>query len=158
MSQIFSTAGKLNVPAGRSKRHRAGFGDGGCGDDPAPEYHWATVELSLQMTKLKNIMQTAGVLVLLYVLMWAFGDHGHTYYLQPAKQVGTVWSCAQEEDGPFWENGKDRDPVCHDPARQCPALWFPYVTEVPCPYKDPLGGPYTKEDLLVLEQIKHPRR
>ncbi len=110
------------------------------------------------MNKLKNTIQAVGALVLLYLCLWVFGEHGHTYYVEPARQVGTVWECAREEDGPFRENGKDRDPVCHDPVRQCPVPWFPFATQVPCPYKDPLGGPYTKDDWLVLEQIKHPRR
>jgi hypothetical protein len=98
-----------------------------------------------------------GAVALLYLWAWLSGKHGHTFDLDSPKQVGEVWICAQGEDGPFWENGKDRDPVCHDPVRQCPALWFPVATEIPCPYKDPLGGPYTKDDLFVLNQTKHPR-
>lgn len=44
--------------------------------------------------------------------------------MEPAKQMGTEWTCSPGEDGPYWDNGKGRDPVCHDPVRQCPWLWF----------------------------------
>jgi len=97
----------------------------------------------------------------MYFVAWVFGGHGHTYYMEPAKQVGTAWTCPSGEDddeGPYWDNGKGHDPVCHIPARQCPSLWLPVATVSPCPYKDPLGGPWTHDDLFVLEQIKHPRR
>jgi hypothetical protein len=75
--------------------------------------------------------------------------------MEPAERIGTSWICRRGAGGPFWDTGKDREPVCHAPVRQCPAPWFPAVTQVPCPYKDPLGGPYTDEDLFVLRQIQH---
>jgi hypothetical protein len=88
---------------------------------------------------MRKAVKVVGSLVLLYVLMWVFGgDHGYTYYLEPAKQTGEAWTCPEGTSGPIWDNGKDRAPVCHDPVSQCPALWFPLVTQVPCPYKDPL--------------------
>jgi hypothetical protein len=80
-----------------------------------------------------------GTFILLYILFWVFGgEHGYTYYLEPAKQVGDTWTCRQGTTGPFWDNGKGTTPVCHDPTSQCPVLWFPLITQVPCPYKDPL--------------------
>jgi hypothetical protein len=110
------------------------------------------------MTKLKNVVRIVAVLALVYVLAWVFGEHGHTYTLERATKSGNVWTCppSEDEDGPHWDNGKDRDPVCHIPVRLCPSLWFPYATVIPCPYKDPLGGPWTADDLFVLEQMKHP--
>jgi hypothetical protein len=108
--------------------------------------------------RFKNAIQVLVVLPLLYALVWAFAEHGHTYTLIPAKQRERVWVCDDGvAEGPFWDHGKDRDPVCHYPVRQCPVLWLPFVTEVPCTYKDPLGGPYTKEDMFILEQAKHRR-
>jgi hypothetical protein len=90
--------------------------------------------MSGRISKLKNVLRAVGVLVLVYVGLWIFGEHGHTYYLDPAKKVGTGWSCSSGEDGPFWDNGKDSGPVCHDPVRQCPVLWLPLAVQVPCPY------------------------
>lgn len=110
------------------------------------------------MKEPKIVIMLCGVLVLFYLTGWLFGDHGHTYYVEPAKAVDSEWVCLHGESGPFWDNGKDRDPVCHEPVRQCPALWFPYVTQVPCRYKDPLGGPYTKQDLDLLQELKQQRR
>lgn len=111
---------------------------------------------TLQMTKFKNTLRTMAVLVLIYVVSWVFGAHGHSYYLEPAKQAGAEWACPEEEQGPVWENGKGRRPNCHIPVRQCPVLWFPIASQVPCPYKDPLGGPYTEDDLLALK-MQHAR-
>src|SRR5579862_5321677 len=94
------------------------------------------------MTKLRPIITTVGFFVVMYIVGWAFGSHGHTYYMEPAKRAGTEWVCPpgeDGEDGPNWDKGKDRDPVCHVPVSQCPSLWFPVATVVPCPYKDPLG-------------------
>jgi hypothetical protein len=115
-------------------------------------------ELSRRMTKPKNAIAILGALVLLYAGSWVLGEHGHTYNVEPAKEATKVWRCAQGQDGPFWENGTGRDHVCHEPARQCPMLWFPWVTQVPCPYKDQLGGPYTEGDLFLLKQMQNPRR
>ncbi len=109
------------------------------------------------MMKLKNALWAAVALALLYACAWLFvGEHGYTYYIEPAKKVGTEWTCPPDEDGPI--TGEVSYIVCHDPVRQCPSLWFPVATQVPCGYKDPLGGPYTKADLLVLEQINHQKR
>lgn len=121
-------------------------------------------DLSRRTTKFKSTVVSLGTLVLLYAVSWVFGQHGHTYNIEPAKQAAdaaevkpaTDWQCAEGQEGPFWENGKGRDPVCHDPVRQCPVLWFPVATQSPCPYKDPLGGPYTQEDLFVLNQMRNP--
>ena len=87
---------------------------------------------------MRKAVKVVGLLVLLYVLMWIFGGDHESYYLEPAKQTGEAWTCPEGTSGPIWDNGKDRAPVCHDPVSQCPALWFPLVTQVPCPYKDPL--------------------
>jgi hypothetical protein len=97
-------------------------------------------------------------LVLLYAVAWVFGEHGHTHFLETAKLDGTHWTCAEEGQGPFWDNGKDRNPICRVPVRQCPMLWFPVASQVPCPYKDPMGGPYTEDDLHVLKQIQRQRQ
>ena len=229
-------------------------------------------DLSRRTTKFKSTVVSLGTLVLLYAVSWVFGQHGHTYNIEPAKQaadapeakpaesgpeeaasnkgensltpraaeykgrieevisekgfsgranvqgtgntlilvgklrpaehaellkfllkappsvhvidgieyddtsmsaadssngakqpgqtpvVTDMWRCAEGQKGPFWENGKGRDPVCHEPVRQCPVLWFPLATQSPCPYKDPLGGPYTEDDLFVLKQKRNPRR
>ena len=108
-----------------------------------------------QMAIFKAAVGMVWIFLLLYILAWAFGEHGHTYSLDPAKQVDAGWTCAHGGDGPYWDKGKERSPVCHIPVRQCPVLWLPFVTEVPCSYKDPLGGPYTEDDLLLLEQIRY---
>lgn len=106
-------------------------------------------------TKLKNLMQTVGIFAAVYIGTWVFGgSHGHTYFMEPAKQnAAGEWTC-QEGDGPFQENGKGTDPVCHIQIRQCPVLLFPIATESPCPYRDFLGGRWTDDDEYVLRQMK----
>ena len=106
---------------------------------------------------MKNAIRSVVALTLLYGAIWVFGEHGHTHYLGPAKRNGAEWVCAEGDDGPFWDNGKNRDPICNVPVRQCPVLWFPGASQSPCPYKDPLGGPYTQDDLFVLKQMKAKR-
>ncbi len=115
------------------------------------------------MARLKNAVGTVAFLALLYALAWIFGEHGHDYTLDDPEKVfvsdadgriRAAWACKEQAQGPFWDNGKDRDPVCHVPVRQCPSLWFPIATQLPCPYKDPLGGPYTESDLSVLGQTQ----
>ena len=95
------------------------------------------------MTKLKDSIRVIGALVGLYVLLWV------------AQLNGTEWTCPRGQDGPFWDNGKGRNPVCHDPVRECPVLWLPFASQTPCTYKDPLGGPWTAEDQFDLESLKH---
>lgn len=110
------------------------------------------------MVKLKNGVWAIAVIAILYVSLWVFGTHGHTYYVEDAKLDRSEWTCPPGEDGPFDGNTQGRhNPVCHVPARECPSLWFPYASVVPCPYRDPLGGPWTKDDEYVLEQIRHPQ-
>jgi hypothetical protein len=108
------------------------------------------------MTRFKGFISTVGFFIVVYIVAWVFGNHGHKYLMEPAEEVGTEWTCppSDDEQGPFWDNGKENSPVCHVPERQCPWLWFPVTTVTPCPYKDPLGGPWSRNDLLVLEQIK----
>jgi hypothetical protein len=92
------------------------------------------------MTPLGLKIATVGFFIVMYVAGWVFGNHGHTYFVEPAKQVGTEWVCPPGGDGeksPHWDEGKE--PVCHVPVSQCPSLWFPVATVSPCPYKDPLG-------------------
>jgi S1-C subfamily serine protease len=107
------------------------------------------------MTKLKDSIRMIGAFAALYVLVWFFGKHGHSHFLEPAKQNGTEWACPPGQDGPFEENGKGRDPVCHVPVRECPVLLLPFASQTPCTYKDPLGGPWTDEDQFDLESLKH---
>lgn len=111
--------------------------------------------------KLKSALKIVGVLLLVWIVAWALGEHGHTYTMEPAKKIfvadsnGTIateWTCADEDQGPFQDWGKDKDPDCREPVRKCPVLWFPVASQSPCPYKDPLGGPYTQDDLFVLRQ------
>lgn len=99
-------------------------------------------------------LKTVGFLTILYGIFWVTGEHGHSYYLEPAKQQEGQWVCVAPESGPFWDNGKDQPAVCHDPVRQCPVLWFPYASQMPCPYKDPLGGTWTYEDEYARQQMK----
>lgn len=113
-----------------------------------------------------RIFRTIGLMALLYLAAWVFGEHGHTYTLGPARKVfadsgeqdKTQWACSDRDQGPFLDNGPNREPVCHVPVRQCPVLWFPLATEVPCHYKDLLGGQYTDDDLFVLRQMQRPKR
>jgi len=100
------------------------------------------------MSGFKEAARLVAALDGLYVLMWLFGSHGRTYTLEPAKQETGAWVCRAGEDGPFEENSKGAQPVCHVPERQRPSLWFPYASVVPCPYKDPLGGPKTTNMFL----------
>ena len=55
---------------------------------------------------LKKTLRTGSALALLYVIAWVFGEHGHTYGLEPAKRDGTDWVCAEGEEGPFWTTAK----------------------------------------------------
>jgi hypothetical protein len=92
------------------------------------------------MRRLGLIIATVGFFIAMYVVGWVFGNHGHTYFMEAAKQVGTEWVCPPSEggeQGPRWDEGKEA--VCHIPVSHCPSLWFPIATVVPCPYKDPLG-------------------
>jgi hypothetical protein len=114
------------------------------------------------MMRFKAKLQGLGVFALLYLGVWVFGEHGYTYSVNPARkifvseaeEIRTQWACDDDDEGPLWDNGDNKDPVCHIPVRQCPALWFPFVTQAPCPYKDPLGGSYTDDDLFMLKQMR----
>jgi len=44
------------------------------------------------MARLKGWSRILVTLVVVYGLAWVFvGDHGHTYYLEPAKQTEGTW-------------------------------------------------------------------
>jgi hypothetical protein len=105
--------------------------------------------------KFKHSMRMIGAFGVLYALVWVFGEHGHSYFLEPTKQTGIEWTCPTGQDGPFWDNRRGRDPVCHVPVRDCPMLLFPVVTQSPCPYRDFLGGRWTDDDEFVLQQMKY---
>jgi len=104
---------------------------------------------------MKDAMRMTGAVAVLYVLVWFFGEHGHSYFLEPAKQNGTEWTCPLGQDGPFWDNGAKVDPICRVPVRECPMLLFPAITQFPCPYRDFLGGRWTDDDEFVLQQMKY---
>lgn len=108
------------------------------------------------MSKVKKIVEGIALFVFVYALVFTFSpEHGHINDLDDAQRQGTSWTCPKDDSGPFWDNGKSLPPVCHAPVRVCPVLWFPFISESPCPYKDPLGGPYTEDDLFMLRQSKH---
>jgi hypothetical protein len=106
----------------------------------------------------KRAFRGFSIFVALYAVVWIGGDHGMTYYISPATQKevtkwrcpepqnddGTCpvepvmqtnmeWTCPPGQDGPLTGEWKNQE-TCHDPARQCPLLWFPFITETPCRY------------------------
>jgi hypothetical protein len=97
------------------------------------------------IARLKNGVQVVAVLLALYALLWIFGEHGHIYSVEDAKLSGTDWTCAPGQDGPFDGKAEGRkNPVCRDPIRQCPSLWFPYASVVLALTETLLGAPGQK--------------
>jgi hypothetical protein len=89
--------------------------------------------------KIKSVLSTIGLLILIWIVLFVGGEHGYTYYVEPA---GADGKCRPGQTGPFSEPNESYPVYCKDPDRQCPVLWFPYVSQTPCPYEDILGGPW----------------